>query len=550
MKNANLTRPDLDQLGSEVFDLIVVGGGITGAGIAQDAAARGLKTLVLEKGDFASGTSSKSTKLVHGGLRYLQNLQFAVTLESVRERELMQKIAPHMVWSLPFVIPTYRSSRLKTLKLNAGLWVYDLMAGKRGTGFHKRISRAEVLKRCPGIKADGLTGGLVYSDCRTDDARHTLEVLKSAVECGATIVNYAQVVGLLHGADGRVSGVSVRDLESADATPVNLSARVVVNATGVWTQKTSELTGRKGRTEVVPAKGIHIVVSRRRLPLDCAMIVDSVHDKRFCFAVPWYDSIVIGTTDTPYSGDIEKLTVEKDEVAYVLDAVNALFPDAKVTDADVTGSYAGLRPLVREVGASGNTADLSRGHTLEESEDGLISIAGGKLTTYRPMAKETVDMVVENLLLEQPKRRIGACSTDKLVLGGWEDAKVRKLTRAFEELGWDALGLEVDTASYLPTVYGARTGAVLSLIQADPRLADKISPDHPYIFAQVVYAARHEMARTVDDVLSRRIRLSITDRAAAVKAAERVSSIVAAELNLTESQRVAQVERFVADFGR
>lgn len=543
--NATLSRLRASDVSADVYDVIVIGGGITGAGIALDAASRGLKTILVEKGDFASGTSSKSTKLVHGGLRYLQNLQFKVTLESVRERELLSKLAPHMVWSLPFVIPMYENERFKNLKLNVGLWVYDLMAGKRGKGFHKKVSRNEVRSLCPGVRQEGLIGGLVYYDCRTDDARHTLEVIKTACSHGAIALNYTRVAGIFK-EDGRVRGVDVVDaLAGVDAEVVRLSGHVVINATGVWSQKTTELTGRKSSTEVVPAKGIHLTFNKDRLPIQCAMLLPSPQgDKRFCFAVPWYDSIVVGTTDTAYDGDLDDVRVEDDEIDYCLEALNCAFPDAHFKRADITGTYAGLRPLVRSSGAKGSTADLSRGHHLEESLDGLITIAGGKLTTYRPMASETVDVAVRALRIQNPWRSIPKSCTDKLMLGGWHNADaVDRRTSMFVDMA-TVLGLSDNTANYLPTAYGAATSAVLELAIDDPSLREPISAAHPYILAQVVYAVRHESAQTLDDVLARRVRLSITDKQAALAAAETVSRLMAAELGWSENERASQLFEF------
>lgn len=556
-----IVRPLASQLSAETFDVIVIGGGITGAGVAADAASRGLKVLLLEKGDYASGTSSKSTKLIHGGLRYLQNMQFLVTLESVRERQLQQRLAPHLVWGVPFIIPTYAGDTLKNLKLGVGLWVYDLMAGLIGKKFHKKISRAEVLARCPGIKSEGLTGGFLYWDCRTDDARHVLEVIKSACANGAVAMNYVKVVDYVR-ENGMITGVDVVDMapgqggtsEVAPGTPVRVHGRVVVNATGVWTQKTSELGGGKSSTVVVPAKGVHITVPRARLPIRSAMIVPSVHDKRFCFAVPWYDSIVIGTTDTEYKGDIERVVAEEDEIQYILDAVNAMFPAHAITRADVSGTFAGLRPLIRDANKpAGSTADLSRQHRLDRSADGLVSISGGKLTTYRPMAKETVDLVVKVLKREYAKSlkmRIGASRTHQMGLGGFEvgDDFEGRFREPLYLMARD-IGLSHETALYLPTVYGCSTPQVLDLVIKDPTLAKLLSPDHPYVLAQVAYAVKHESAVTLDDVLSRRIRLTITDRKAADQCAEMAADVLARLFSWTSEERLAHIEAFRKEVG-
>jgi len=554
MDSLPFKRPTASTLSSTEFDVVVIGGGITGAGVAQDAASRGLKVVLVERSDFASGTSSKSTKLIHGGLRYLANLQVLVTLESVRERQLQQKLAPHMVWSLPFVIPTYRGSRLKNLKTGFGLWLYDLMAtGMGNSRFHRKASREEVLALCPGVREEGLTGAYVYQDCRTDDARHTLEVIKSACEQGALAFNYARVVGLVR-KQGRIVGVDIVDEsprpngKPAPRTPIRIRGKVVVNATGVWMQQVAELTGVKGMTEVVPAKGIHLTLSPSRLPIKSAMVIPSVHDKRFCFAIPWYDVIVIGTTDSEHNGELDDVQVKEDEIRYLLDAVNAQFPKANIHEQDVLATYAGLRPLIKEAGKT-STADLSRQHHLEESAEGLVSISGGKLTTYRRMAKSTIDLVVKRLKRLDNKRKFGACKTASLPLGGWQRGDdVAGCVRVYQQIGRE-LGLSEQTACYLPTVYGLNVKDVLALVREDRRnLGQKLCLEHPYIAAQVVYAVRHEAALNLDDVLARRLRLAITDRHAAVAVALKVAALMGDELTWTQEELSAQVVRFLKEW--
>lgn len=544
MVQVALERLDLAKFRGCTFDAVVIGGGITGASVLLDLASRGLSAILVEKNDFASGTSSKSTKLVHGGLRYLQNYQFGVTLESVRERDLLSRLAPHMVWNLPFVIPLYADQPFRNLRIKIGLWIYDLMAGLGNPHAHKRMSVAEVLKTCPGVRQERLIGGLVYGDCRTDDSRHTLEVLKAACAAGGIALNYARVTGY-HYENGRVCGVDVVDsLGGSNADVVRLNARTVINATGVWSQQTTELSGGQSSTVVVPAKGVHLTVSRERLPLDCAMILPSPHDKRFCFAVPWYHSVIIGTTDTKYDGDLENLRAEPSEQQYCLDAANAMFPELKLTLADVTGAFAGLRPLVRPRDAPELTAELARSHHLEEAADGLIVIAGGKLTTARVMARDTVDLVCKIMRRFSPEREFAQCQTDRIMLGGWNltDDVTSKVKKFRQAAFW--INLKDRTGAYLPTVYGAATAHVLRLVIDDQSLGQLISSEHPYILAQVVYAVRAEAARTIEDVLSRRIRLTITDRQAALESAEPVSHVMAAELGWTEAERLAELEKF------
>lgn len=545
------SRPSIDSLTNTTFDLAVIGGGITGAGVAQDAASRGLRVVVFEKSDFASGTSSKSTKLIHGGLRYLKNGQVSVVRESLKERQLQMQLAPHMVWSVPFVVPTYRGRFFKNLTLGIGLWVYDLLAGLRNRRFHKRINAREVLASCPGIRAEGLTGGFLYEDCRTDDARHTLDVLKSASENGATLVNYASVVGVVRGpVYNNIRGlmISMRDVHGNWSKPFAVKAQSVVNATGVWTAAVGTTCGIASKTVVVPAKGIHITVAKATLPIKSAMIVPSVHDSRFCFAVPWYDSVVIGTTDTEYNGSLDEVRAEADEIQYVLDAVNALFPEAKLTVDKITGSFAGLRPLIKDP-TKDSTADLSRGHSLEVSPDGLISIAGGKLTTYRPMAESVVDVVCARLTAAGFNGTIGPKVTHQIRLGGWklqDNVPVAILALREQAL---RLGLDRDTAEYLPTAYGNRTREIVDLVAGQGRLAEKVSPTHPYIMAQVVYAVKNEGALTVDDVLSRRIRLSITDAKAARAAAGKVAQVMGDIFGWDATVQAAQVQQFSERLG-
>ncbi|HEY9785997.1 MAG TPA: glycerol-3-phosphate dehydrogenase/oxidase [Candidatus Obscuribacterales bacterium] len=543
MITKDIVRPSLQELSGRKFDVIVIGGGITGAGVAQDSASRGLSTLLVEKGDFASGTSSKSTKLIHGGLRYLQNFQFGVVLESVRERQVQLKLAPHMVHSLPFVIPAYGKNWFNNRKWELGLWVYDCMAGLSGNRFHKRISRQEVIDLCPGIRQEGLVGGLLYYDCRTDDARHTLEVIKSACEHGCVAVNYARVSSLVR-ENGRVVGVELIDESpTASGAVARVCGRVVVNATGVWTQKTAELGGGKASVAVSPAKGVHITLAPERLPIKSAMLIPTGADGRFCFAVPWYDSIIVGTTDTPYNGDLDRIATEEEEVEYILAAVNEQFPQARVTSADVTGKFAGLRPLIRDAKAKGTTK-VSRKHTLEHSRDGLVTIAGGKLTTYRPMAKETVDLVVK--ILNRSGRFCGPCITGELMLGGWASDIVRPaFVKALQKRA-AALGLGDKTVETLERMYGQRACSLIQMAMSDRSLAEPLVEGHTYIKAQLVYAVESEAALTLEDALSRRIRLAITDSQGARQIAESASQTMARLLGWTEELRKAQVEAFLA----
>lgn len=522
----SLKRPTLENLQAKQFDFLVIGAGITGAGVAQDAASRGYSTLLIDKGDFASGTSSKSTKLIHGGLRYLANMQVQVTMESLSERRLQQSLAPHMVWALPFVIPCYRGEFFKNLKLRLGLIAYDLLAP--GNKFrHKSISAAEVLRFCPGVKRRGLKGGLLYYDCRTDDARHVLEVILSAVQHGAVAGNYLSMQKGVKDAEGRLIGAQLRDEMSGRS--VTVFAKQVVNATGVWSQSTCHAAAAQFNGQLLASKGVHICISRKRLPLESAMIIPSPEDKRFLFAIPWYDQVVIGTTDSGYEGDMDRPTVSADEEKYILSAVNSSFPNLALTSQDISARFAGLRPLVKKAGVE-KTADLSRQHSLELTPEGLISISGGKLTTYRLMAKETVDLAQNQILRSQPGRKPVSCRTENLILGGFQKAEnLEGYKRAFQAKAL-AQGLSPATARYLPTVYGKRADDVLALLDSNSNLAEPLVPGYPYILAQVLYSVRCEGALSLQDALARRVRLGILDTNAACMAAEKSYALMACEL--------------------
>jgi glycerol-3-phosphate dehydrogenase len=463
---------------------------------------------------------------------------------------MLTRLAPHLVRRLDFLIPVYSNERFKNFKLKCGLWLYDMMGGSKRKTLHERISAAEVRRRCPGIRQSNLTGGLVYSDCRTDDARHTLEVLKTACSHGATILNYARVSGLVH-QNMRVRAVDVVDVIAPEGSePVRICGRVIINATGVWSQNTCEMAGASPAMAIVPAKGVHITLSPSRLPIACAMLLPSPHDERFCFAVPWYDSIVVGTTDTLYEGTLDNVCVLDDEAQYCLDAVNAMFPDLKVTLTDVTGRYAGLRPLVSKVEADGSpsrsTSALSRGHHLSQSTDGLITITGGKLTTYRLMAEETGNLVASELRKINPSRAIPASKTRQIMLSGWNYAEPDQdqLVNCNKNVA-RSMGLSDSQAEYLHTTYGGNLQDVLMLTHKEHSLRLPIHPAHEYIRVQVIYAIRYESAITIEDVLARRIRLTITDKRAACEAGEIVSRLMAGELGWSEENRASELLKFI-----
>ena len=530
-----LTRgSELAAAAAEELDVLVVGMGATGAGVALDAASRGLRVAVLDKGDLASGTSSKSSKLVHGGLRYLENYEFGLVREGVVERQLLMKLAPHLVRPMDFLYPVWPDTAKRRL-LGLGLTTYDVfamasLAGRGGaTRRHQKITAEEAAELAPALAPSGLAYSYLYGDCATDDARLVLAVVQTARRFGALAVTHAEVTGLaVEG--GTVVGADVRDRLTGE--DLQLRARHVVNATGVWVDRLQGFE-EPGRDAVVqPSKGVHVVVPRERLPLlDASVLLPSKQgDGRSMFAIPWGRQTILGTTDTPYDGDMDDLSLTREDLDYVLAAGNAVFKGHLVED-DVLGAWAGVRPLIRQSG-SDSMSDISRRHTLVEGSGGLLTITGGKLTTYRRMAKDVVDRIVDK---DDRKAR---CRTDEIPLSG---------TRPVEELVAETtesaafLGLSAEVAASLVRQCGETASHVLSLVAAEPALGELLSPDAPHIAAEVVHAARSEGASTVDDVYSRRLRLSLRARDAALPSALLAARLLARETGQDEAWARAQV---------
>jgi glycerol-3-phosphate dehydrogenase len=528
----------LDRLGDEPFDVLVVGGGITGAGVALDSAARGLKTALVERADFAGGTSSKSSKLVHGGLRYLQQREVRLVYENLAERQRLLHNAPHLVAPLPFLIPLFGSdgvvNRAVSRAYSSALWLYDLTGGLRIGRRHRRIGVEEALAHMPTLRTDRLVAGFIYYDARTDDARLTLAIARTAVlDHGAVAANYAPVTALLK-EDGRVRGARL-DVDGAD--PVEVRASAVVNATGVWADRVRALDEGADPHSIRPAKGVHISVSRDKLPCDIAAVLPVPSDRRSVFVVPWGDEVYIGTTDTDYSGPLDDPRCEAEDVEYVLRAVNS-WVTRPLTPADVTGVWAGLRPLLADPGGRGSrrarTADLSRRHQVSVSPSGLISVTGGKLTTYRKMAADTVDEVVE--VLDRGRRRSPTGSMP--LRGAAGTAELR------QDGASGRLGVDQPVVDHLVGRYGGEARTVLAMVHGDPAMGAPMVEGLPYLRAEAVYAARYEMAHTLEDVLSRRTRATLRDEEATADAAADVADLLAPELGWSPAEAEHQVTGF------
>lgn len=542
--------PALRRLADDSFDVVVIGGGITGAGCALDAASRGLRTALVEAGDFASGTSSKSSKLVHGGLRYLQNGEVRLVYEALHERQRLLANAPHLVRLVPFLIPilTGRDSpvpRKLARALGSAMWAYDLTGGFRIGKFHERLDTDAALAHMPTLAPERLAGGYLYYDAQTDDARLTLTVARTAVlDHGAVAVNRCRAVGLSNDEAGRVRTVRVRVDGGDDAATEEFDIRchAVINAGGVWADEVRALDEGVHPRSLRPAKGIHLTVPWDKICNDIAAVVPVPGDRRTVFVVPWPSEFgtgrltYIGTTDTDYDGPLDNPTCTAEDVDYLLGAVNAAVT-TKVTAEDVTGTWAGLRPLVAHDRSGGRTADLSRRHQIGVSGTGVVTVTGGKLTTYREMAADTVDAVVTLLGDRLASRTTQRCRTAKLPLRG--------------AAGYDAAkaaapppGLEPGAVTHLADRYGGEAEVLLAMIEADPSLARPLVPGLPYLAAEARYAARYEMATSVDDVLSRRTRARLLARDASAAAAEAVADLIAPELGLSSTAAADQARRY------
>lgn len=501
----------LSSMAAEPVDLLVIGGGITGAGIARDAALRGFRVALVDKGDFGSGTSSHSSRLVHGGIRYLEQRDFRLVFEASRERRTLLRIAPHLVRPLPFIFPVYKGARVPGWKLRAGMWLYDLLAAFRNVKNHRWLSPKQLRRVEPALKDRGLTGAALYWDAQTDDARLVLATMRSAARAGALIANYAEVTSLLK-PDGRVRGAAVRDVLSGETTTVR--ALVVVNAGGPWVDALRQMDDPGAAPLLRPTKGAHVAVPRRRIGHERAVTLFSPIDGRVMFVLPWGELSYIGTTDTDADAPPDGIRVSAADVTYLLRSANAAFPEAHLAANDVVSVWAGLRPLLRQ-DQTAAPSQVSREHRIVESAQGLISIAGGKLTTYRVMARDLADRVAARLHELDGRPVAPRPPTDRLPLPGGEAAELDVLVE-----GARARGVTEATARYLVASYGSEAPAILNLVDRDRALGDHLVPGRPEIWAEVAHAVEREMAVRVQDVLIRRLHLfyEYAEQAAAVAA--------------------------------
>lgn len=482
------------------WDIAIIGGGATGLGIAVDAAARGYKTLLIEKYDFAKGTSSKSTKLVHGGVRYLANGDVKLVYSALKERGLIFQNAPHVSFVQSFVIPSY--SVFSKLKFLIGLKLYDWMAGGLRIGKSSLLSKKEVIEKLPKIKTKGLRGGIQYFDGQFDDARLAINLAQTATEYGAVTLNYAEATAIRKDANGKVNGLSFVDTENG--TTYDIQTKVVINATGIFVDDILKLDTPTHRNLVRPSQGAHIVIDQKFLGNQDALMIPETSDGRVLFGVPWHGKVLLGTTDTPLNEhQIEPRPLEE-EIEFILSTANEYLEEAP-TRADIRSVFAGLRPLAAPTnGDSNSTKEISRDHKLIKSESGLITITGGKWTTYRKMGEETVNLAIKTGNLPE-----NSCKTDHLPLHGYSKDK--------HPGHWQ--------------VYGSDRIAIQKLMDNNPSLAEKIHQNHDFTVAEVIWACKNEMVVKVEDFLARRIRLLLLDAQASLEAAPLVAKIMAEQLD-------------------
>ena len=514
MKRERMTAA-ISQQGSAPWDIIIIGGGATGLGTALDAASRGYKTLLLEQSDFTKGTSSRSTKLVHGGVRYLAQGDISLVLEALHERGLMRQNAPHLVKNQAFIIPSYDwwDGPFYTV----GMKVYDMMAGKLGLGPSLSLTREEVQQAIPNLKTEGLHGGVIYYDGQFDDSRLAVNIAQTCAEYGGVVVNYIQVTGLLKNDAGIVCGVNAEDQE--DGTTYAIQAKSVINATGVFVDNIIQMDEPGTRPLVRPSQGVHIILDKEFLKGESAIMIPKTSDGRVLFAVPWHERVVVGTTDTPLDTPSLEPRALEEEIEFILSTAKKYLtrePQRK----DILSIFAGLRPLAapEDDSAGSSTKEISRSHHLRVSLSGLVTITGGKWTTYRRMAQDTVDKAA--------------------LVGGLDNVKCR--TEDMPIHGWLAT-VDYNNPLYY---YGSDADYMRDQVSDHPELGKKLHENLPYTPVEVIWSARYEMARTVEDILARRQRALFLDARAAIEIAPEVARILADELGKDAAWQQEQIQQF------
>ena len=528
--NPDQRQSAITALGSESFDVLVIGGGVNGVGAALDAASRGLKVALIESQDIAAGTSSRSSKLIHGGLRYLEQYDFKLVREALHERELLvSTLCPHLVKPVGFLFPLTEKFKERTY-VGAGLALYDALRGfQRGMPWHKHLSQKQINEIAPSLRPDIIMGAIKYFDAQVDDARHTLSVARTAARHGAVIATRVSAESLIRNGK-RVVGVNARDLVSGER--IAIKATVTVMCAGVWSDELHANFDLKAGYNVTMSKGVHIVLPGSAIKSDAGIILKT--PVSVLFIIPWVDKWIVGTTDTPYTGDRAEPFASREDVQYIVDQANrVLTPQIKIDE--IIGVYAGLRPLVANNKGSATTK-LSREHTVDRPAPGFVSIAGGKYTTYRIMGRDVIDLAVNELRKLSPES-----VTEKLPLIGADGYFA--LVQQIEAIA-DESGLDSQTVTHLLNRYGSLISEILDLIKADALLAKKLDADLPYLKAEIYYAVSHEGARSVDDVISRRTRIAFEARNQGLDLADAIAEIIAPVLGWSTKERRASVAAY------
>ena len=526
--SATTRQENVDRQAQEEFDLLIIGGGITGVAVARDAAMRGFRTVLIEKDDFGSGTSGRSSRLIHGGIRYLEYYQFKLVFESCSERRVMRHVAPRLVRPIPFLYPLYRGRKPAPWKMRAGLTLYDAMGLFQNVQNHRWLRPAEAQRREPLIAGQGLLGAARFYDAQVDDARLTLTTAKSAHLHGAVLVNHARVDGLMRGVEGQVIGTRVVD--ELDGLEVEARAKVVVNTAGVWVDTVREMDEHYDGAMTRPTQGVHLVIPRSRLSSQHAVAFDSPRDGRHVFLIPWGDFALIGATDTDYEGSLDNPAAILDDVEYLLEALRHAFPTAQIERDDVVSTFAGLRPLIYAPGAA---YALSREHEIVESDSGLISVAGGKLTTHRLMGRQLIDRVQKRLAEKFDVHAASQCRTKEPLEGA-------RIERA------PASDVSGEAGKRLVDTYGADAAWVLAYAEENPILGERVAPGLPYLMAEVLYGVQHEMALTLCDVLIRRTHVIYETRGGGLEQARAVAELMASRLGWDDDEIERQVKAYAA----
>lgn len=530
-----------------VFDLLVIGGGVTGSGIARDAAGRGLSVALIDAGDFGGATSGSSSRLAHGGLRYLESFEFGLVFESLRERRRLLELAPHLVRPLPFLFPVFHGDDPSLPKLAAGMLLYEGLSLFRSPGRQRMLTRAGALEVEPGIRSEGLAGGAVYHDAQVDDARLTVAVARGAREAGAVVINYASAVSIAKSGDDAMTAVRVRNM--VDGTEVAVRTRLVANAAGPWSDHVRRLAEPSVDRRLRATKGAHVLVRRERVGNRNAVIFRSVVDGRVMFVLPWGDFTYVGTTDTEFDGDPADAVADENDIRYLLDSANAIFPGAGLTESDVVSTWAGVRPLLAPRGIADLSASAtSREHAIWRDPSGLLNVAGGKLTTFRSMAAEVAG-VAAKVLRDEFGVPSGAFHSEFLPLPGAPELGMDRLIGSLDS---EARSLELSEELLRGLVYrhGTDTREIMGIIAADRAMVARMHPDLDYVMAEAVHAARTEMAVTLEDVMRRRLHPFYEAPDGGLSVAGDVARLLARELAWSEAETAEQLRRYAESVRR